>query len=503
MLHEAKQDRIPTTVVPTTTAETAASVQITHPQLGRPFLMRRRRLATRWGPVALATDVVMVAVAYMAAGLTSAGWTTTPLPWLIAFVLVVVVFLYARGAYRAPLQPRVLDDCRVVVTATVLAGAGIIAARDLLTSSTSAGTQLAWTWLFATVFLAAGRVALALYLRSARLTRAAGCPALIIGAGRVGRLVAMRLLDHPETGLRPVGFLDKEPLLSREGVPDVPVLGASWDFDRIVADNGIEHVIVTFSTAPTDVVLRLLQRCEQLGIRTSFVPRLYEKSTQRFTVNHLGGLPLITSYSPDPRGWQFAAKYSLDRIGAAIALVLLAPIMVAVAIAVWISLGRPILYRQDRVGRDGMRFRMFKFRSMHPALSPEADEQGRAVERAPGGVEGTDRRTRLGTFIRRTSLDELPQFINALKGQMSLVGPRPERPEFVEVFERNVHRYDERHRVRSGITGYAQVNGLRGKTSLVDRVELDNYYIENWSMWFDFKIMLQTLTALSHGRNIE
>ena len=148
--------------------------------------------------------------------------------------------------------------------------------------------------------------------------------------------------------------------------------------------------------------------------------------------------------------------------------------------------------RQRRVGRDGRFFEMFKFRSMRPA--PEGShELTYSQETAPGGVEGADRRTRVGSLLRRTSLDELPQLFNVLRGEMSLVGPRPERPEFVNYFNENIYRYGERHRVKSGLTGWAQVNGLRGKTSLADRVEWDNHYIENFSLWLDLKIMLLTI----------
>jgi lipopolysaccharide/colanic/teichoic acid biosynthesis glycosyltransferase len=219
---------------------------------------------------------------------------------------------------------------------------------------------------------------------------------------------------------------------------------------------------------------------------------------ERATVEHLGGLPLLWVEPTNPKAWQFDVKYAIDRVVAATALLLAAPLLIATAVAVWASVGRPILYRQRRVGRDGREFDMLKFRSMKiatealeklplPALLPGT---------APGGVEGLDRRTRVGRFIRRTAIDEVPQLLNVLRGEMSIVGPRPERPEFVEMFARDVHRYGERHRVKAGITGWAQVNGLRGKTSLADRVEWDNYYIDNWSLWLDLKIALATGVAL-------
>ena len=228
--------------------------------------------------------------------------------------------------------------------------------------------------------------------------------------------------------------------------PILPVLGASWDLEQVVHDYGVEYVIVSFSTAPTSVLLNLVRRCEQLGVAVALVPRLFETVPRRLRVEHLGGLPLLQVKAADPRGWQFSLKHVLDRVIAALLLPLLAPVLLVSAAAVWISLGRPILFHQKRVGRDGRMFNMLKFRSMRDSfpdgetldLDPEEMALDAAADLAPGGVEGTDRRTRVGSFLRRVSLDELPQLFNVLRGEMSFVGPRPERPEFAQLFEENV-----------------------------------------------------------------
>jgi len=247
-------------------------------------------------------------------------------------------------------------------------------------------------------------------------------------------------------------------------------------------------------------LLRLVRRCEELGVNVAFVPRLFEKVTSKLTVEHIGGLPLISARPSNPKGIQFLAKYAVDRLVAGVVLLLSLPIMVPAALAILVTLGRPLFFRQVRVGRDGRTFEMLKLRTMRP-VEPEVDERELDLppDTAPGGVEGGDRRTRVGTFLRRSSLDELPQLINVLKGEMSLIGPRPERPEFVGLFEQSVYRYSDRHRVKSGITGWAQVHGLRGKTSLSDRVEWDNYYIENWSLWLDLKVLLLTFLAVTRS----
>ncbi len=224
------------------------------------------------------------------------------------------------------------------------------------------------------------------------------------------------------------------------------------------------------------------------------MPRLFEEVSNRVEVEHLGGIPLLRAATVDPKGWQFSIKYALDRIAGVTVLLLTSPALLALALAVRLSSPGPILYRQRRVGLDGREFDMVKFRSMRVAERSEQFVPQAGL--APGGVEGVDRRTRVGEIMRRLSLDELPQLLNVIRGEMSLVGPRPERTQFAQSFEEDIYRYGDRHRVKSGLTGWAQVQGLRGQTSLSDRVEWDNYYIENWSLWLDLKIMLMTIPAL-------
>jgi len=323
----------------------------------------------------------------------------------------------------------------------------------------------------------------------------ASVPTLIVGAGSVGRLIAKRLAEHREIGLNPIGFLDKEPRAAADDDPTLPVLGASWDLEEVVEAYGVEHVVFTFSTAPHDVMLRMVDLCNRRGIRVTLVPRLFERIPKDMSIDYLGGIPLLSINPSSPTSWRFRLKYGVDRIVALLTFVVIAPLFLALAVGVLLSVGRPIFFRQRRVGCDGRLFEMLKFRSMSGAAG-ETRVDGAAVDVAPGGVEGDDRRTRFGMFLRRSSLDELPQLLNVLRGDMSIVGPRPERPEFVELFDGQVYRYNERHRVKSGITGWAQISGWRGKTSLANRVEWDNWYIENWSPWLDFKILLRTFGAV-------
>jgi len=446
-------------------------------------------------------DAAMLAAAALVSQLTAAdaGIVPAPFPWLVVYGLLAVLFLHLRGAYSWRLRISALDDVRTVAATTVFASMAVLSLRILLPGDVSdLAPQSLRLLAFSAVYLAAGRVALDWSQLKARRHGELSKPTLIVGAGRIGGLAARRLLDHPELGLRPIGFIDKEPL--DEASLPVPVLGASWDLEELVEKHQVEHVVFTFSTAPSEVLLREMERCEELGVPVSLVPRLFERVTERLSVEHIGGLPLLSTARPDPRGWQFVLKYAADRVAAAFLLLLCLPVLAVAALAVRMSVGSPILFRQPRIGLDGHEFQMLKLRTMRG--TPEHGEADSAWANQQLGLDAgeaalvEDRSTRVGNLLRALSIDELPQLLNVLRGDMSLVGPRPERTAYVRRFEQIIYRYGDRHRVKSGITGWSQVNGLRGNTSLSDRVEWDNYYIENWSLWLDAKILLRTIWAV-------
>jgi exopolysaccharide biosynthesis polyprenyl glycosylphosphotransferase len=425
---------------------------------------------------------------------------------LLVLPPIALLLLYLRGIYRSRLRALILDGIVPVISA-VSVGAMAVAMVGVLANG-RLPSQNAWmqAWIFALLGLGFGRITLTLTQRFARSRRLVGKPVLIMGAGLVGSQVARRLDNHPEYGLAPVGFLDDDPRsIAEVGGRDVPVLGTAEDLDKIVERTGVRNLIVAFSSVADARISRLIQRCQELGIEVSVVPRMFDAINDRVGYDTVGGLPLLSFSGVNPKGVQFAIKHVLDRLSATLLLIVLSPVILLAAIAVRASSHGPVLFSQRRVGRDGTAFDLYKFRSMRidpVAVSqavPVADiaiEEMLPVDTAPGGVEGEDRRTLVGRVLRRTSIDELPQLLNVLRGEMSLVGPRPERPEFVEMFGRDIARYGDRHRVKSGITGWAQVHGLRGQTSLAERVEWDNYYIAHWSLALDVKIALLTILAL-------
>jgi exopolysaccharide biosynthesis polyprenyl glycosylphosphotransferase len=454
----------------------------------------------------LTLDVVSLLVAALAA----LSWEgTAPRPWLLALGGAAMLVGFAAGRlYASHARVRLGAEVRQVLVVSALATMAI-AAIELAWGRAGVGDAAIRFWVLAATLTAAGRVTLQAVEQVTRRARPRMDGAtLIVGAGRVGHLAAQRLLAEPQLGLRPIGYLDKEPLESEIDVDgSLPVLGASWDLEDVVAKHSVQQVLIAFSTAPSHVVLDLVRRCWRIGVSVMVVPRLYEVEGRRTRTEHLGALPVVSLLPSDPRGKEFAVKYAIDRIVAGTALLVLAPFLALVALTIFVTSGGPVFFRQRRIGRDGRTFEMLKFRTMRgdPVSSGQQNE-GWAMAQAlgrPVGIErpqAPDRRTRVGTLLRRTSIDELPQLWNVLRGEMSLIGPRPEMPHYVEQFEDAIYRYPDRHRVKSGLTGWAQVNGLRGETSLADRIEWDNFYIENWSPWLDLKILVKTIPALLAGR---
>jgi exopolysaccharide biosynthesis polyprenyl glycosylphosphotransferase len=458
--------------------------------------------ARNWSQFCLLLDAVILCLASSAALFGSPASGGTAGRWLAAiFPPLTLAIMHSRRSPDERLHGSSLETATHVVSVVSVATMLTIAAGSVLGGAHPVSLALR-LWLFGGVYLTLARVVLLSIRRQALRTAELSTPTLIVGAGMVGEHLVRRLVTEPSYGLRPVGYLDADPMPRPEGLHGerLPVLGSLDDLSAAVQRTGARRVIIAFSSAPDHVLVDKVRECTRLGVQVSLVPRLFESINARASLDHVGGVPLLTLCPTDPRGWHFAVKHAFDRAVALLALVALSPVMAGVAIAVRLSSPGPILFRQRRVGRDGHEFDVLKFRTMREsaadALSFELPEGI-----APGGVEGEDRRTRVGALLRRLSLDELPQLLNVLRGDMSLVGPRPERPEYVERFARDLTRYQDRHRVKSGITGWAQVNGLRGQTSIADRVEWDNYYIQNWSLRLDLRIIALTMAEVLRFRD--
>lgn len=459
-----------------------------------------------FGCAALVFDVLALSAAAAAVAALSPTSSPTgqvpsePLEWTLGFSAVVLLLFQLRGMYTAPMRLELTEALRQIISATAVAAVLTMAARVLSTNEAYVAAETVRHWVAVVPLLMAGRAAALLGEAHRRRVGAGGRRTLVVGAGVVGRLTASRLLSDRALGLVPVGFLDDDPLAATDDTAELPV--HPWDrFDAVVRDQGIEHVIIAFSGAEHPRLIALARRAWELGVAVSVVPRLFELEGERAETEHLGGLPLVGLRPADRESWQFRLKYGLDRVVALGLLVLLAPVLLAAAAAVRITIGGPILFRQPRVGRDGVPFEMLKLRTLREAPEGyEADAEWAATELGGELVAGyaplETRVSRVTHFLRRSAIDELPQLWNVVRGEMSLVGPRPERLPYAERFQDHIYRYSDRHRVKAGLTGLAQVNGLRGKTSLPDRVEWDNHYIENWSHWLDVKILLKTPPAL-------
>jgi len=453
----------------------------------------------------VAVDTVAAVLATAAASL----WGTAlhavdPWRWqLFLFIPLVLGVLAAKGMYRRGMRRNFLDEIGPVESAIALAALILLAGLLLIGDPSRPGFSAVRVWICAAVLMPVGRLVRAMIQRHLRRNYRSAAPTLIVGDGQMAYQLIARMDQLPEYGLRPVGILDCNAGGPPVGSPvpqhpDVHYVGTPDEFASVARQLDIEDVVVVAACdTPEERLVQMCRTAHRMNIRVWVVPRLYDAVGARARIEHLGGMPLLVLPYVSPRSWQFAVKHVLDRVVTAFGLLLISPVFLTLAVLVKLSSPGPVFFRQRRVGRDGKPFDCLKFRSMRPPSEADAAFELRAGS-APGGVEGVDRRTRIGKVMRATSLDELPQLLNVLRGEMSLVGPRPERPEFVQLFEIQIRRYGERHRVKAGVTGWAQVHGLRGQTSIADRAEWDNYYIENWSLWLDLKTLLLTIPAVMH-----
>jgi len=309
--------------------------------------------------------------------------------------------------------------------------------------------------------------------------------ALIAGTGELGQKLLEKIEVYPELGIQVNGFLTYKIEEVGQKIKNIPIVGCYEDLDKFLAENRIDIFFIALPISEYNCFESLIEKLQGYPSDIKVVPGSYEYLGLRGGLDELGDLPIMSLQGSPLYGWNSVSKRIFDVILSTVILVVTSPIMVAIGLLVKLTSKGPILYRQERVGMDGQSFQMLKFRTMRV----DAEKETGPV----WAKENDPRRTRIGSFLRKTSLDELPQLFNVLKGEMSLVGPRPERPNFVQDFTNKIPSYMLRHKTKAGITGWAQINGWRGNTSLERRIEHDLYYIQNWSIGFDLKILLMTL----------
>jgi Undecaprenyl-phosphate glucose phosphotransferase len=308
---------------------------------------------------------------------------------------------------------------------------------------------------------------------------------LIAGASDLGKLVADKVLQHREFGFKVIGFLDDRALGDHIGYRGLPLLGTLCEADEIIRQERIDHVYVALPLEEHVKMLGIVEATNREGVEVHVVPDLLQFIALRARLENLDGVPIISLNDVPLRGFNSILKRGIDVVISAWALLGLSiPFGIIAALIKYTSKG-PVFYKQERMGLDGKAFQVYKFRSMY---SDAEDETGPIWAR-----DDDPRCTSVGRWLRRMDFDELPQLWNVLRGDMSIVGPRPERPYFVEQFKHRIPQYMLRHKVKAGITGWAQVNGWRGNTSIEKRIEYDLYYIENWSVTLDIKIMCLTV----------
>jgi exopolysaccharide biosynthesis polyprenyl glycosylphosphotransferase len=432
--------------------------------------------SSRWIAPALLlfVDSVALVVAVAVAGVSTLA---------VAYAVVALVTLAVSHAYRVRIALRGLDQTPWLVGRLAFAIA-LLAPVALLAGGADSLLRAALASVGLIVF---GRAISFALVRKLRHRGVLLEPTVILGAGEIGAELARVLQEHREFGIDAIGFLDS---VSSSGLP-LPVLGDVSELDRILEHHDVRRVIVAFGPAREADLVAVLRAAVQHHVEVHIVPRFFDCGVAPVgpDIDDVRGIPLYRVRRAALRAPAWMFKRVLDVTVAGTVLVLSSPILALVALGVKLSSPGPILFRQRRVGQDGREIDVLKFRTLR--VNDDSDTQW--------SVDGDERLTPIGRFLRRTSLDELPQLWSVLRGDMSLVGPRPERPFFVRQFSADVYGYKDRHRLPVGLTGWAQVHGLRGDTSIEERARFDNHYIEHWSLWRDVVVLARTIAEVLRG----
>jgi len=409
----------------------------------------------------------------------------------LPLVLVWAAFAYRfTGQYAIHRLRRFREEMVAVLRGTALMSLLVMATTFYLHDTyESRITMVIFSVLTAISVLAARRTSWMgiRYLRSLGYNQSR---AVVVGTGRVARKTARMLRRLSWLGIRNIGFIEDHP---NRWTEDLDILGKTADLPALIEQFGIEHVFISLPLSRYDEARHVIDTLSRTVVEVRLVTDLPSMAGVSLTTTYIDGLPIIGLRESPHFGLNIFVKRSMDVVLSAIAIVILSPLMALIAVIIKATSPGPVFYRQERCGLNGRSFQMLKFRSM----CTDAESNTGAV----WARKDDPRRTAFGGFIRCTSLDELPQLINVLRGDMSIVGPRPERPVFIQQFKKTIPNYMARHSVKSGITGWAQVHGWRGNTSLRKRVQYDLYYITHWNPWLDIRIMWMTLIHGLFHRN--
>ena len=472
--------------VPTTGYDVTLEMPVVQPSIPRPRraeepaeppTTRHSRRLRSW----MLTAPVDLLALLTPLALTTRYWRGT----VVAAALTIAIFA-AGGLYRTRRHVSILDELpslcgRVLIGAAVVA---IIAA--MRHDSVGYGTDFMRGVAFAGAVVIVGR---AITRKGILVSRTRGWVkprALIIGSGSIASELARLLLRYPQYGLRFAGHVD---VAARPGA--APLVGTLDRLAGTIAATGCEVLIIADPTCSEATLMEVVREPGCARCDLWLVPRLWGSRPQGGIPDHIGAIPVVQVAHTTLTGPRWAIKRLSDIVFASVTLILLSPVLALCALATFLDTGRGVFFYQERVGRHGKPIRVVKFRTMRPRDETEAQ--------TTWSIADDGRVSAVGRFLRRTSLDELPQLWNVLRGDMTMVGPRPERPYFVAKFSAQYPEYARRHRVPVGLTGLAQVSGLRGDTPIADRARFDNYYIENWSLWLDVKVALRTVREILRG----
>lgn len=414
---------------------------------------------------------------------------------LIVTLITMLLTFYFSKLYRLKRGASRVDEFYKIAAAASMGTVLALATNSLILGDKFVYSRqiLLMGWFLVIVFVAISHILYSIIVGELRKHGIDRARVLVIGIGPTAYTVAIRLERHRTLGYEVVGMVDESPPGKKAPafIGKMPVLGNLADLVNIVNRENVEEVIVALQGASDNDFRRLMSMIKDESVSIKIYPDAFQLMTQNgVSVGELSGLPLLSVKDVALRGWNRRIKRLFDILFSAVVLIATSPIMLAIAIAVKLNSPGPVFFIQERVGLDNRPFQLVKFRSMRT----DADPAGWTTVNDP-------RRTKVGSFIRRFSLDELPQFFNVLIGEMSVVGPRPEQPEYVREFAGKIKDYIERHREKAGITGWAQVNGFRGDSSIEVRTALDLYYVEHWSVLFDLTIIVRTVVAMFRGKN--